>query len=157
MKDTVISLSAEQQARFIEGHDARHRPTHAWDFVAMAGAGAIRSTASDMLIYLDAQLHPEKFPALAKAIEQTHELRADALLGMHVGLAWLHVDGSGFYWHNGGTGGYSSYAFFDPRNDCAGVVLYNATVGDNFASFADLLGAHIRQRLTGATPVSLGR
>ena len=118
-----MSLSQEQQARFIQGHDAEHRPAHAWD--------------------LD---------ALAEAIAQTHELRADAGPGMHIGLAWLHVDKGGYYWHNGGTGGFSSYAFFDPKNDCAGIVLFNTTVGD---SFADLLGTHVRQRLVGEAAVSL--
>jgi CubicO group peptidase (beta-lactamase class C family) len=152
LKDTVLSLSQEQQARFIQGHDAEHRPAHAWDLDALAGAGAIRSTAGDMLTYLEAQLHPEKFPALAEAIAQTHELRADAGPGMHIGLAWLNVDKGGYYWHNGGTGGFSSYAFFDPKNDCAGIVLFNTTVGD---SFADLLGTHVRQRLVGEAAVSL--
>jgi CubicO group peptidase (beta-lactamase class C family) len=152
LKDTVVSLSQEQQARFIQGHDAEHRPVHAWDLDALAGAGAIRSTAADMLMFLETQLHPEKFPALAAAIAQTHELRAAALPGMRIGLAWLYVDKNGYYWHNGGTGGFSSYAFFDPKNDCAGIVLFNTTVGD---SFADLLGAHVRQRLVGEAAVSL--
>ena len=156
LKDTVVSLSPEQQVRFIEGHDADHRPAHAWNLDALAGAGAIRSTAADMLTYLEAQLHPEKLPALATAIAQTHELRADAMGGMRIGLAWLYVDKKESYWHNGGTGGFSSYAFFDPKNDCAGIVLFNTTL---FAggSFADALGTHIRQRLVGEAPVSLAR
>jgi CubicO group peptidase (beta-lactamase class C family) len=79
-------------------------------------------------------------------------LRAAALPGMRIGLAWLYVEKDGYYWHNGGTGGFSSYAFFDPKNDCAGIVLFNTTVG---GSFADLLGAHVRQRLIGEAPVSL--
>lgn len=156
LKDTVISLSDRQKTRFLQGHDAEHRPSHAWDLDALAGAGAIRSTAADMLTYLEAQLQPEKFPALAEAIKQTHELRADAGPGMRIGLAWLHMDKDGYYWHNGGTGGFSSYAFFDPRNDCAGVVLFNTTIGSG-GSFADLLGAHVRRRLVGEAPLSLAR
>jgi CubicO group peptidase (beta-lactamase class C family) len=70
---------------------------------------------------------------------------------MRIGLAWLYVEKDGYYWHNGGTGGFSSYAFFDPKNDCAAIVLFNTTIGD---SFADLLGAHVRQRLIGEAPVS---
>jgi CubicO group peptidase (beta-lactamase class C family) len=156
LKDTVVALSKEQQARFIQGYDAEHHPARAWDIDALAGAGAIRSTAADILTYLEAQLHPDKFPALAAAIRQTHELRADSLPGMRIGLAWLYVEKGGFYWHNGGTGGYSSYAFFDPANDCAGVVLFNGTVGAG-ASFADSLGAHVRQRMAGEAPLSLAR
>ncbi len=156
LKDTVVSLSPEQQARFIQGHDGQHRRAHAWDLDALAGAGAIRSTAADMLTYLEAQLHPEKYPALAAAIAQTHELRSDFGPAMRIGLLWLYVSKEEFYWHNGGTGGYSSYAFFDPPHDCAGIVLYNTTIrGDG--SFADTLGAHVRQRLVGEAAVSLAR
>jgi D-alanyl-D-alanine-carboxypeptidase/D-alanyl-D-alanine-endopeptidase len=156
LKDTLVSLSPEQQARFIQGHDAKHRPAHAWDLDALAGAGAVRSTAADMLTYLEAQLHPDKVPELAAAISQTHVLRADSMPGMRIGLAWLYVEKAGFYWHNGGTGGFSSYAFFDPKNDCAGVVLFNTTLSAE-GSFADVLGAHVRQRLIGEAPVSLDR
>ncbi|MGC2299472.1 MAG: serine hydrolase, partial [Acidobacteriaceae bacterium] len=49
MRDTSIALTAAQQARFIPGHTADHKPAHAWDLDAFAGAGAIRSTAPDML------------------------------------------------------------------------------------------------------------
>lgn len=152
LKDTVISLSQDQQARFIQGHDGEYRTAHAWDLDAMAGAGAIRSTANDMLTYLEAQLHPEKFPALTAAIKQTHELRANALPGMKIGLGWLYVEKGEYYWHNGGTGGFSSYAFFDPKNDCAAIVLFNTTVGN---SFADRLGTYVRERLVGEAPASL--
>jgi hypothetical protein len=35
-------------------YDGEHKPAHAWDIPALAGAGAIRSTAGDMLTYLEA-------------------------------------------------------------------------------------------------------
>ena len=107
-----------------------------------------------MLTYLEAQLHPDKFPALAAAIAETHELRADAGPGMRIGLAWTYVGNGGFYLHDGGTGGFSSFAFFDPKNDCAAIVLFNTYHEGNFA---DLLGFHVRQRLVGEAPVSLDR
>ena len=46
MHDTTVALSPEQQARFLPGHTGVHRPAHAWDLDAFAGAGAIRSTSS---------------------------------------------------------------------------------------------------------------
>jgi CubicO group peptidase (beta-lactamase class C family) len=65
LRDTTVSLSPAQQARFIAGHDEHHHPAHAWDLDAFAGAGAIRSTAADMLTYLEANLHPEKLKPVA--------------------------------------------------------------------------------------------
>jgi serine-type D-Ala-D-Ala carboxypeptidase/endopeptidase len=162
LRDTVVSLSAEQQARFIPGHVSNHRPARAWDFDALAGCGAIRSTAPDMLAYLQANLHPEQWVSprdspsaatLSAALMQSHQLHAEAL-GGSIALAWLFQPATGGYWHNGGTGGYSSYAFFNPKQDYAAVVLMNTATGPN-GSFADRLGQHISQRLRGQPAISL--
>lgn len=168
MHDTAITLSPEQQARFLPGHTGDHRPAHAWDLDAFAGAGAIRSTASDMLIYLEANLHPEQVkPAQASAPARTisaaivhdHELRADSMGGMNssqkIALAWLYNPATGDFWHNGATGGYSAYAFFNPKGDYAAVVLLNTTIGPQ-GSFADRIGEHISERFAGKPAISLG-
>lgn len=163
MHDTAVALTTAQQARFIAGHTGNHRLAHPWDLDAFAGAGAIRSTASDMLIYLQANLHPEKVegpdvsPAaktIAPAIVQSHELHADSFGGQKVALGWLFDPQSGNFWHNGATGGYSGYAFFNPRGDYAAVVLLNTTIGER-GSFADRIGEHISERLAGKPAISL--
>lgn len=164
LKDTVVTLTAEQVKRFLTGHDAQHRAARGWDFDALAGAGAIRSTASDMLTYLEAQLHPDKAgrggaagspeATLPAALRLSQELRADAMPTMRIALAWLYNPESGMYWHNGGTGGYSSFAFFVPKADSAAVVLFNTTLGQN-GSFADRVGQHVAQRLQGKAAISL--
>jgi len=165
MKDTVVSLSPEQRSRFIEGHDGMHHHARAWDLDALAGAGGIRSTAGDMLTYLEANLHPENISpksatgtpgtkTLSAALVQSHELRADVGPGMRIALAWLYITDTGSYWHNGATGGYSSYALFNPKSDFALIVLLNTSIS-NAGSFADLVGQHINQRLTGKPAVSL--
>ena len=165
LNDTVVKLSPEQEKRFTPGHGAQHQDAHAWDLDALAGAGAIRSTASDMLTYLEAQLHPDRFnqahesadsalATLASALQMSQELRADALPGTKVAFAWLFDTKSGSYWHNGATGGYSSYAFFNPKEDFAAVVLFNTTLGPS-GSFADHLGEHVAQRHSGKPAISL--
>lgn len=163
LKDTTVSLTPEQLARFIPGHSGDHQSAHAWDLDALAGAGAIRSTAGDMLTYLEANLHPESIKPAAKstaastlsaALIQQHELRADAMPGTRIALAWLFESESGNYWHNGATGGYSAYAFFNPKADYGAVVLLNTTLGST-GSFADRLGQHISQRLAGKPAISL--
>jgi CubicO group peptidase (beta-lactamase class C family) len=152
LRDTVIELSDEQAARLIQGHDMRHQPVHRWDMDAMAGAGGIRSTAGDMLTYLEAQLHPEKATgeSLAAAISQTHKLRADLAESYWIALAWFYSVDNGTYWHNGATGAYSSYAFFHPKADYAAIVLVNQAAG-----LATLLGEHVRQRFAGEPAISL--
>jgi serine-type D-Ala-D-Ala carboxypeptidase/endopeptidase len=162
LTDTTIALSPAQQSRFLPAHDGDLRPSNPWDLNAISGAGAIRSTAGDMLTYLEAQLHPDSVKlaagrgarTLPEAIQLTHQLRADAMPGMRIGFAWLYVANTGAYWHNGATGGYSSYGFFNPEKDCAAVVLVNRTVGKD-GSFADKLGEHISQRLAGQPAISI--
>ena len=160
LRDTVVSLSPEQQARFIQGHKGDHQPAHEWDFDALAGCGAIRSSASDMLMYLQANLHPDRLnlptgsstaATLPAALIQSHQPRADG----RIALAWLFQPATGDYWHNGGTGGYSSYAFFNPKGDFAAIVLSNTAPTSSSGSFADRLGQHIRQRLAGERAISL--
>ncbi len=164
LRDTVVSLSPEQQQRFIQGHTADHSPAHAWDLDALAGAGAIRSTAGDMLTYLEANLHPDKLPpattasphgsTLPAAFAQSHQLRTEAGPGLQIAFAWLYDTATGTYWHNGGTGGFSSFVFFNPASDCAGVVLVNTAAGTR-GNIADLLGQHIEQRFAGRPAIAL--
>jgi CubicO group peptidase (beta-lactamase class C family) len=165
MHDTTIAMTPALQARFLQGHDGEHKPAHAWDLDALAGAGGIRSTAADMLNYLEAQLHPDKLPAsalatadgktLPAAIAKTHEIHAEVGPGMHIALNWFHYDQTGSYWHNGGTGGFSSYAIFNPEKDFAVIVL--SCTAPDADSFTDKLGMHIAQRLSGLPAIAIYR
>ncbi len=163
MHDTGIALTPEMKARLIAGHDGRHKPAQPWDLDALVGAGGIRSTAADMLAYLEAQLHPDQLSestlktpqgkTLPAAIAMCHVIHAEAAPGLHIALNWFRYDETGSYWHNGATGGYSSYAIFNPQKDFAVVVLNNTSI--NSDAFTDKLGAHIAQRLEGKPAVSL--
>jgi CubicO group peptidase (beta-lactamase class C family) len=153
MNDTAVSLSPDQQSRFIQGHDGNHRPVHAWDVAdGLAGAGALRSTADDMLTYLDANLHPDQRAPLSSALRKSHQLQADVGPRTRIALAWLYNADNATYYHSGGTGGFSSYSCFNPRGDYAVIVLLNSSPE---LPFADLLGEHIRQRLSGEPALSL--
>jgi CubicO group peptidase (beta-lactamase class C family) len=113
-----------------------------------------------MLIFLDAQLHPDHVKGrtpdaktLPAALAASQEVRAEALPGMHIALNWFHVDESGTYWHNGATGGFSAFAAFDPAKDFAVIVLFNRSIDDGM--FADDLAKHIAERLLGKPALSL--
>jgi len=133
MNDTAVALSPSQQERLIQGYSGAHDKAHVWNFQAMAGAGALRSTADDLLTYCEAYLHPEKLataatgPAstLAAALRMTEQPQADGPGNNKVALAWLIRSDTGVHWHDGGTSGYSSLVMFDPKPDRAIVVLYN--------------------------------
>src|SRR6185503_4250314 len=55
LTDTMLKLPAEQRRRFLPGYDAKHRWVRAFERDgALARAVAIRSTATDMMTYLEA-------------------------------------------------------------------------------------------------------
>ncbi|HYW43478.1 MAG TPA: serine hydrolase domain-containing protein [Bryobacteraceae bacterium] len=151
--DTVVSLSPGQQSRFIQGYDGEHHPVP-WDEEGLAGSGAIRSTAGDMLKYLEANLHPEKLGGtLPEALALSHRPRAEGVPGTTIGLAWWYEAAKGTWSHGGAMRGFTSHAFFHPQGDYAAVVLLNS--GPDSIGLADLLSEHIRQRLAGEPAISL--
>jgi len=128
MKDTAITLSAGQKARFAQGHDATMQPAGAWDLPTLAGAGAIRSTASDMLIFLRAAMGTKQTrlaPAFALMLA---ERRPGAVPNIQTGLAWLVISSprGEIIFHDGGTGGFRTCMAFDPAKHRGVVVLTNA-------------------------------
>jgi CubicO group peptidase (beta-lactamase class C family) len=163
LNDTTVTLSSDQAKRFIPGRDEFHGPAKAWESDALAAAIAIRSSAPDMLTYLEANLHPENVTPIAgspgsvtigAALRQSLQPQADVVQGMRIALGWLYQPETGNYWHNGATAAYSSYAFFNPKGDYAAVVLLNGSPGVN-GSFVEVLGRHIGQRLAGKPAISL--
>jgi D-alanyl-D-alanine-carboxypeptidase/D-alanyl-D-alanine-endopeptidase len=127
MRSTSITLSEDMKSRLATGHNDRFEPTPNWDLVTLAGAGALRSTANDMLLFLAAQLQSDR-SSLKKAIAATQAKWMPAGPGMEIGMGWLKrpAKDSAVIWHNGGTGGYRSFAGFDLKAKTGVVVLSNA-------------------------------
>jgi CubicO group peptidase (beta-lactamase class C family) len=161
LHDTVITLSPAQRKRLIQGYDGSFAQARPWDFDVFAGAGAIRSTASDMLTYLDANMHPEKYTAgaapgsaaatLTEAIALDHEARAEAGPDGKIALAWFIDSKTHSLNHNGGTGGYGSFAQFNADQDWAMVALYNRD--GPFPRFVDRVGDNVSELLSGQPSV----
>ncbi len=127
MTSTSITLSAAQKQRLAQGHDPSLAPAKNWDIPVLAGAGALRSTANDMLRFLAANASPGE-GAIGKALALAQQTRREAdQPAMEIGLGWhiLTRFGARLVWHNGGTGGYRSFAGFVPEKKIAVVVLAN--------------------------------
>ncbi len=127
MDDTTITLSADQKKQLAQGHDEALKPVKNWDLDAMAGAGAIRSTADDMTKFLAAHLGLTNTP-LKAAIERMRSVRNETgMPHVEIAMAW-HIFSEfppDLYWHNGGTGGYRSFAGIDLQAKRAVVILCN--------------------------------
>jgi len=127
LKDTAITLSPALKARLAVGHTPTLQPTPNWDLPTLAGAGALRSTANDMLTFLAAELgfKPTRLkPAMDAQLAVRRRAGSDT---MDVALGW-HVAKTKvgeIPWHNGGTGGYRTFFGFDPKARVGLVVLTN--------------------------------
>ena len=124
LNDTRITLNDATRKRMVPGYNADLKEEPAWDFNAFAGAGAIRSTAADMVKFIQANLRENQSPvtlALADArVKQPHPKN-----GQQMALGW-HIAGDGVTrWHNGMTGGYHSWLSIIPDHGIGVVVLSN--------------------------------
>ncbi|HEX6587867.1 MAG TPA: serine hydrolase [Longimicrobiales bacterium] len=130
MTETFVDVPVELSDRMSRGHAPSGDEVAPWTFDALAGAGALRSSAADMISYLAAQLDPP-VDSLGVAIRLTQEPRAEFGTNRRIGLGWMirdNSDGRSVWWHNGGTGGFASLAAFDPARGVAVVVLSNGGV-----------------------------
>lgn len=132
MSSTAIALSPELRSRMAGGHNSWLEPVPNWDLPALEGAGALRSSANDMLNFLELAIEPGKRP-LAAALASSLEPRNEVIGGSKIGLAWMLTDtpNGQVIWHNGGTGGFSTFLGFNPKTKAGVIVLSNSDAGVN--------------------------
>ncbi|WP_405428311.1 serine hydrolase domain-containing protein [Streptomyces erythrochromogenes] len=130
MTDTVVTVDGTRSRRSAQGHGRRGRPVAPWHLADLAGAGALRSTAADLAAFVRAQW--DGGPGeLAEAIRLTRtvEHRRSPFAWVHLGWSAhrLHPRQGAHLqiWHNGGTGGFSSFVGFDPEKRLAVIALAN--------------------------------
>ncbi len=130
MRDTAIGLSADQQRRFAQGHDAYMRPAAPWTFGALPGCGAIRSSGDDMLTFLRAVIDPNS--PIGPAMKLAAEWRRPTGMGrLGIGLGWMigkPAEGRSTLLHNGATGGFRGMIWLEPAKARGVVVLTNAAI-----------------------------
>ena len=135
------ALGDAMRAHLAPGHDNTGNAVKNWDLDALAGAGAIRSTANDMLRYLKANMGIDPSP-LADAMKLAQAPRSDMNKNIRIGLAWMTTR-KGIVWHNGETGGYRSFLGFTADGRHGVVVLSNTAADLDDLGFA-ALGTGIR-------------
>ena len=121
------------RGRVATPHDRWGRETGHWHLAALAGAGGLRSTAADLLAFLALHASREE-GGLAAAARETRRRRADAGRA-GIGLGWLIMPAgmraplrrlpADVLVHEGGTGGFRSFAAVVPATGASVVVLAN--------------------------------
>lgn len=147
MRDTAITLSDSQKARLVQGYAVQERlgrilfavPSENWSFQdCTAGAGALKSTANDMLKYVKANIDAPD-DSLGQALQLAHTPRFKIDDSESVGLGWFTLNvpwaDEPVIWHNGGTGGYRSFAGFCKQRKLGVVVLGNSATDVDLTAF----------------------
>jgi D-alanyl-D-alanine-carboxypeptidase/D-alanyl-D-alanine-endopeptidase len=138
MTSTRVVPTAEMKARLAMGRDEAGKPTGPWQLDAYAPAGAIHSTANDLLKYAAAQAGITR-NALSPVIEETHIIRNEGAMGPPDGsgvdrffgrtaMPWmdrtaLQPPGMELLGHAGGAGSYHAWVGFDQKQHRGVVVL----------------------------------
>ena len=131
LTDTMIHPSPDQSRRMAQGYKGVV-PTENWTFQSLAGAGALRSTARDLASFVSANMGLRTTPLLPAMIS-AQKSRFTTTIG-RIGLGWQILSSSAgdIVWHDGGTGGFSSFIGFLASKRLGVVILANSdySVGD---------------------------
>lgn len=123
MTNTRMLLTKEEMNRFVDGYNSEGENTPHWDLADLCAAGGLRSSAEDMIRFMEVNLKAEQ-NFVKTAQELLFESGRDKM-----GMAWViqkTKSGNTLIWHNGGTYGFSSFAGMLKEKNCAVVVLANS-------------------------------
>lgn len=126
--NSFFTLPWERTGDFALGHSDQLAPIPHWDFDFFAPAGGIRANAEDMLLFLAHQLgyfESALTPAIASLM--TERWPASTPIAT-VGLGWHMVARPPFVpsiTHDGQTGGFYSFAAYQPDSGRAVILLSN--------------------------------
>jgi CubicO group peptidase (beta-lactamase class C family) len=151
MSMTGVTLEEESSDWMSDGHDGAGNVVPLWQMSVLEGAGALRSTAEDMLGFLAANMGPPT-SSLARSMRVTHEIQKQIDSRRGIGLAWRveRVGDGTMLFHTGGTAGFQSFIGFDPDKRVGTVVLTNANPADSI----QLAGAIGRQLIYPEPPAT---
>ncbi len=127
MTSTAIQLTPDMQRRLATGHDESLAAVKNWDILTLAGAGAIRSTVNDMLLFLEANMGKKDTSLKAAMLDQQFTRKPTDSPDLSMALGWHKFTkfGEELTWHNGQTGGYHSFVGFDKKRGVGVVILCN--------------------------------
>lgn len=117
-------------SQLVKGLDENGKTVSNWDFDVLFGGGGILSTTEDLTKFANAQFNPNH-----TELALTRKPTFDVDQQMKIGLGW-HIlksdNGKDLYWHNGGTGGYSSSMAINVEQKTAVIILSNvADINEN--------------------------
>jgi len=126
MKSTFIDVPAPMRPLIATPYAATTQVS-GWDIPALAAAGALKSSAADMTLFLKACLGVTDTPLKAALARAEAPLEKTDMQSVSVGYGWhiRHSKNADIVWHNGGTGGYKSFTGYIKQKNLGVVILVN--------------------------------
>lgn len=117
--------SQNLENKLVKGLNENGETVSNWDFDVLFGGGGVLSTTEDLAKFANAQFNSAN-AELTLTRKPTFNINKD----MRMGLGW-HIlkseSGQNLYWHNGGTGGYSSSMAVNIEQKVAVIILSNVS------------------------------
>ena len=138
MNDTSLNLPAAKKPRHAQGLNEKNDPTSNWYWDSLAGAGALRTTTTDMAKFISANLGLTKTSLSQSLIEARKMLRKGEHEAIQIGLCWFNAKlfETEVFWHGGGTYGFASYIAIAPSLK-KGYFLVRNWGGENGSEFLE--------------------
>ncbi|MCR8660113.1 serine hydrolase domain-containing protein [Paenibacillus endoradicis] len=127
MNDTAVLLNTEQKSKLLNGHTSTGKRVPHWDASIHEGAGGIKSSLSDMCLFVQANLENKNL--LSSNLLKSHVPVMIGSSNHH--LSWVEDNllGENYLWHNGGTYGFTSYLALNKELGIGIVLLSNYCYG----------------------------
>jgi len=135
--NSTTTERTKSRDKLVIGQDKKGKQIPFWDTASLTGAGGIYSNVTDLTTFLLANFAPSN-KALQIQQQLTHEINKQ----VSVALGWLFIrplseSSQPFYWHSGGTSGFSSHLLMNSETK-SGLVLLS-----NISSMYLLKGRHL--------------
>jgi len=129
MNQSGITITPDVRAALAAGYNAKGEPAVAWEFRSLASAGAVYSTAGDMLRFIELSLQPESLAG--RLLEQTRQPQFKGYTGLgwqQPGFIDRQFGNANMVWHDGMVGGYASYIAIDSKAKFGVIVLNSKAI-----------------------------
>ena len=128
MLDTKMKMTSKMKTKLAKGHSGDVEMPN-WNFMELGAAGGIKSTLNDMVKFIKANMEKGN-QAINGAMRASHKMAFKDGKGFAMGLGWQYANTAKnelIVWHNGRTGGYTTFTGFIAGTTEGVVVLSNST------------------------------
>lgn len=126
MQNTSIGITQESRANLAQGF-AQGAMIPNWNFESLEGAGALLSSAEDLVKFIRSNIEHDDSP-ISRSLQQLQQIQVKP----NQAFGWATQQGEMddlVFWHSGLTGGYASFIAVSPSKSKGWVVLTTSSHG----------------------------